>query len=159
VLRRMQRVRHLGGAERTEVLRNPVSVFDGVADDVDIQLEGFGPRVKGVGDFPFIVRPYLQRSVTGIFGATDAASPDRPKGVRAGLLCTYVDGHEEKVAFGSREELLDFKTRVENAWRSGEGQVGFRGKSILLDEPLVYSVKELIAHGQRNRPAQSEDRL
>ena len=35
VLRRMQRVRHVGGAERSEVLRDPASVFDGVAGSVE----------------------------------------------------------------------------------------------------------------------------
>src|SRR6266571_8556746 len=62
VLRRMQRVRHLKGADRAEVLRNPHAVFDGIVEAVDIDLGVFGPRVKGIGDFPFVAQPYLQRS-------------------------------------------------------------------------------------------------
>jgi hypothetical protein len=36
VLRRMQLVRHLSGAERTAVLRAPQAVFDGVAEAIDV---------------------------------------------------------------------------------------------------------------------------
>ena len=60
VLKRMQRIRRVSGAERAEVLRNPYSAFDGLSDAVEIDLQAFGPRVKGVGDFPFVARPYLQ---------------------------------------------------------------------------------------------------
>src|SRR6185312_9098427 len=65
VLKRMQRVRHVGGAEKAEVLRDPASIFDGVAGSVNI---GFGPRVQGVGDFPFVARPFLHGSSSGVFG-------------------------------------------------------------------------------------------
>ena len=50
VLRRMQRVRHLSGPERTGVLRGAQAVFDGVAKAIDIDPTTFGPRVLGVGD-------------------------------------------------------------------------------------------------------------
>ena len=52
VLRRMQRVRHLSGAERTAVLRAPQAVFDGVAEAIDVDPAVFGPRVQGVGISP-----------------------------------------------------------------------------------------------------------
>src|SRR5262245_772102 len=64
LLRQMQRARHLGGAEKTELLRNPHSLFDGLLEAVD--LSDFGPRVKGIGDFPFVAQPYYKAG-TGIF--------------------------------------------------------------------------------------------
>src|SRR5581483_1982244 len=48
VVRKMQKVRHLGGADRAKVLRDPNAQFDGVAEALD--LADFGPRVKGIGD-------------------------------------------------------------------------------------------------------------
>ena len=76
VLRRMQRVRHLSGAERTAVLRAPQAVFDGVAEAIDVDPAAFGPRVQGVGDFPFVTQPYLRQS-SGVF--------DVPEGLRCAV--------------------------------------------------------------------------
>src|SRR5262245_4591031 len=144
VLKRMQRVRHLGGAERAEVLRNPIAVFDGVAEAIDIDLRQFGPRVRGIGDFPFVARPYLQRSATGVFDADNERAP-QPSRFEAGLACTYADGSEDRVAFTSREEILKLKAEADNAWRSGEGHVLFRDKSIVVDQSFMQSLKELEA--------------
>src|SRR5262249_33930316 len=142
-LRRMQRVRHLGGAERTEVLRDPGAVFDGVADAVDLETRDFGPRVKGIGDFPFVARPYLQRSVPGIFEDVEASNATAVPGFSAGLACTYADGSEDRVTFTSREELLKLSADAREAWRSGTGQVAFHKKSILVDAPFLRALEEL----------------
>lgn len=144
VLRRMQRVRHLGGADRTKVLRDPHVVFDGVADAVDIDSALFGPRVKGIGDFPFVSQPYLRRSGTGVFEDTDDGGRPRPEKFDAGVKCTYVNGQSEDVGFSSRNELLEFWRNVHDARRTGVGNVDLRGRSILVDEPFVRALDELI---------------
>jgi len=141
VLRRMQRVRHLGGAKRAEVLRDPHSVFDGVAGAVNI---GFGPRVQGVGDFPFVARPYLQGSPSGVFDDPERADRSERGKLNAGVKCRYVGGFEEDVAFGSREELLRFYDDIKNAAESGRGFVNLKGKSILLDDEFVRAMDEQI---------------
>ena len=91
----MQRVRHLGGVQRAEVLRDPNSVFDGVASAVTI---GFGPRIKGIGDFPFVARPYLQGSSSGIFDDPERTEHGAPRKLKAGVKCRYEDGSEEDVS-------------------------------------------------------------
>lgn len=145
VLRRMQRVRHLSGAERAEVLRDPQVVFDGVAGGIDIDAETFGPRVRGVGNFPFVAQPYLQRSGTGIFDAPEGQTdhPERGK-FSAGLQCRYVDGSTEDVEFASREQILELQREARIARSSGQGTVDFAGKSILVDEPFVRTLDELV---------------
>ena len=106
-LRRMQRVRRLSGVERNEVLRDPQAVFDGIGSAVD--LTGFGPRVRGVGDFPFVSQPYLQRSSTGIFeDATSSGKESERSSFSAGINCRYADGSSENVPIESRDELLRF---------------------------------------------------
>jgi hypothetical protein len=47
VLRRMQRIRHVGGADRSAVLRDPTSLFDGVSGAVEIDMKEFGPIAGG----------------------------------------------------------------------------------------------------------------
>ena len=43
------------------------AVFDGVSAAVEIDYAKFGPRIKGIGDYPFATQPYVQHSATGIF--------------------------------------------------------------------------------------------
>ena len=140
VLRRMQRVRHLGGLEKAHVLRDPSRVFDGVSESVR-----FGPRVRGVGDFPFVARPYLQRSATGIFEVE--TSTEKPEWGRfsAGLRCNYSDGSTEDVQFSSRHELQSFRQAVAAAQEGGSEVINFKKKSIVVDRQLVNGIDELLA--------------
>ena len=121
-LRRMQRVRHLGGAERDEVLRAPNAVFDGVGNAIEIDPQAFGPRVKSIGDFPFVARPYAQHSATGLFESSEnhdtGSSQDK---FCAGLRCEYADGTVENVEFNSRKQILDLRSEAQEARRSGRG--------------------------------------
>lgn len=55
VLRRMKRVRGVRGELKEELKRNPVQVFDGVADQVDLP---YGDRVIGIGEFAFVPMPH-----------------------------------------------------------------------------------------------------
>ncbi|MGD0076231.1 MAG: SNF2-related protein [Candidatus Binataceae bacterium] len=145
-LRRMQRIRHLGGAERAEVLRDPDAVFDGVGNAIDIDLQTFGPRVKGIGDFPFVARPYVQRSETGVFEdrETDGSAPSRSK-LSAGLKFEYVDGTVQSIKL-SLDEVLALQRKVQEARRSGQGTVEFRGKSIVADHGFARAVDQQVRY-------------
>lgn len=142
-LRRMQRVRRFRGVDKAKVLRNPTAAFDGVADAVDVDLEVFGPRVRGIGDFPFVAQPYIRRG-TGIFDGPEAGG-GRQKGIpfSAGIQCGYADGHSEDLAFTSKEEVVDLSRAVQTARASGDGTVEFRSKSIVLDDAFVGALAEL----------------
>jgi hypothetical protein len=54
VLQRMKRVRRVKGDLKERLKRDPVQVFDGIADYIDLP---YGDRVIGVGDFPFAPTP------------------------------------------------------------------------------------------------------
>jgi hypothetical protein len=141
VLRRMQKVRHVGGADKAEVLRDPSRVFDGLGETVK-----YGPRVYGVGDFPFVARPYLQRSATGIFDDPESCA-DRPDHGRfsAGLKCEYLDGSVETVEFSSRDQLRRFVENVTAAHENGGAAVEFKGKSIPVNDRLLKEVRNMMA--------------
>jgi superfamily II DNA or RNA helicase len=141
VLRRMQRVRHVGGAERSEVLRDPASVFDGVAGSVSID---FGPRVQGVGDFPFVARPYLQGNSTGIFVDPLSREHSQPRKIDAGVNFIYPGGEEENIRFTTLDELLRLFNDVKSNWENGRGFVDFRGKTVPVDEQLVSALNEQV---------------
>ena len=144
VLRRMQRVRHLSGAERTAVLRAPQAVFDGVAEAVDVDPAAFGPRVQGVGDFPFVTQPYLRQSSGFLDVPEGLAVPYAGGTFSAGLTCRYADGSSADVPFTSRQDLLTLHQQAREAWHRGMGTVDFRGKSILVDAPFIQALDELV---------------
>jgi hypothetical protein len=96
VLRRIQKVRHLGGRSKSDVMRDPSAVFDGISGAVEF---AFGPRVVGVGNFPFTVRPYLD-SRAGIF---DGLGPTGQCAPEYGLECRYADGTTERIQFSSQQ--------------------------------------------------------
>jgi SNF2-related domain/Helicase conserved C-terminal domain len=54
VLQRMKRVRRIKGDLKERLKRDPVQVFDGIADHIELP---YGDRVIGVGDFPFAPTP------------------------------------------------------------------------------------------------------
>lgn len=54
VLRRMKRVRRVKGDLKESLKRDPVQVFDGIADQIDLP---YGERVIGIGDFEFAPTP------------------------------------------------------------------------------------------------------
>ncbi len=141
LLRRMQKARRLGGAEKIELLRNPHSTFDGLLEAVD--LSDFGPRVKGIGDFPFVAQPYYKAG-TGVFDNTEREHPEGDKDFTAGIQCRYADGSVEDVEFESQEEILDFHRETQEAYLSGKGTIDFHGKSILLDRQFVEALDELV---------------
>lgn len=146
-IKRMCKVRHLGGKQKVNVLRNPESVFDGVSESIDYDIGDFGPRVKGIGDFPFIVNPVIRRSDTGIFEAQNSEEKggDGSKGKKfdIGINCIYSDGTEDRVYFNNKNELKSFIAEVQESYKKGKGTAEFRGKSILLDKEFYYGVSEL----------------
>jgi hypothetical protein len=54
VLRRMKRVRRVKGDLKESLKRDPVQVFDGIADQIDLP---YSERVIGIGDFEFAPTP------------------------------------------------------------------------------------------------------
>lgn len=145
-LRRMTKVRHLGGRDKTEVLRNPQSVFDGVAGAIDLEIGDFGPRVKGIGNFPFVVQPVIRISGFDIFDQDNGECPEprRKTIINAGILCRYADGTEETVLFKDRDELSKFNHNVQTAYQDGTGIVELEGKNIVVDKDFAEGVLELI---------------
>jgi hypothetical protein len=149
VLRRIQRVRHLGGQSKAKVMRDPSAVFDGLSGAMEF---AFGPRVTGVGDFPFAVRPYVDAR-TGIF---DGLPPVAPRTPEYGLECRYTDGTCERVRFSSRQELLQFRNHVADARSRGVGTVEMNARTISVDSALESSLDELL-RDDGSRPMRPEE--
>ena len=146
VLRRMRKIRHVSGVDKASVLRNPYEVFDGVADAIEINLNKFGPRVKGIGDFPFISQPFIKYSETGIFEESIEDEEFEKKKFEAGIFCKYLDGTEEKIIFESSKDLLNFFHKTKVAWENGQHTVDLKDKIIVVDKKFFEGLKSIIDH-------------
>jgi len=74
VLRRMKRVRRIKGTLKDRLMQDPVQVFDGIADHVDLP---YGERVIGIGDFAFSPTPRptdTESTMANLWQAEDTAS-------------------------------------------------------------------------------------
>ena len=157
VLKRMQKVRHLGGLNKAKVLSNPFMIFDGVADSVDIDLKKFGPRVIGIGDFPFASQPFVSYGSTGIFDDIDTERdhPRRSK-INAGVKFTYSDGTIENVNFTVREELLNFYNDLKAAQQMGNGTVKLKNKTIVIEEDFAKGIEDIVNRISKPRKDKTE---
>lgn len=149
VLRRIQKIRHLGGRSKSDVMRDPSAVFDGISGSVEF---AFGPRVVGVGNFPFTVRPYLD-SRTGIFDGLNAANQ---RVSEYGLECRYADGSTERIQFSSQQQIMQFRNEVADARSRGLGTVDFGGKAIPVTPELEGSLEQLLEVNHTKRPLPAE---
>ena len=157
VLRRMQKIRNLVGVDKARILANPYEVFDGVAGAIDIDLKDFGPRVKGIGDFPFVSQPFVQYGATGIFDDPDEAATPKERGkLNVGLKCRYIDGHEEDIVFENRDELLRFRHEVRASWNKGQRTLDLNGKTIIVDEGLVRGIEAVVERVTKPRGERCE---
>ncbi len=141
-LRRMQTVRWLEGPEKIKALRDPVAVFDGVAEVID--LSDYGPRVYGIGDFPRIAQPYYDAG-TGIFDGIEREQSNGGKTFSAGIQVRYAGKEDdiENVEFSSAKDIFDFQRNAHDAYQNGKGMIEFKGKSILLEKEFLQALDEL----------------
>lgn len=157
-LRRMQRVRYVSGSEKARVLSNPASVFDGVTDVV--KLDDLGPRVEGIGKFPFVSRPYI--GSTGVFDEEGAEGQPRDKLPKIGIESTYQDGTKERIEFSSANEFKDLLHEVRLCRQEGREVVEFKGRTIVLDEGFSKGMEDLSkirfgAEGARKKAGNDQD--
>ncbi len=82
VLRRMKRVRRVKGDLKARLMQDPVQVFDGIADQIELP---YGERVIGIGEFPFAPTPhpnFAESTMAKLWAtAADGGTPplrDRP---------------------------------------------------------------------------------
>ena len=137
VLRRMKRVRKVGGELKEQLERDPVQVFDGVADQVVLP---YSDRVTGIGDFKPnpVPRPATdeatmaelwRQQIQPAAGAPPDNSLSPPNPDREGGPDSPRDG-APGAPFGSSEEP-----------KSGESKPGETGRS---DYPIPVSGKKLL---------------
>ncbi len=80
VLERMKRVQRVRGEKQTELLKNPLQVFDGVAGDVELP-PSYSDRVIGIGTFVYQPVPKAtedESRLAALWGAASGAAGDEP---------------------------------------------------------------------------------
>jgi SNF2 family DNA or RNA helicase len=137
VLRSIQRVRHVGGDLRDKLLVDVRQVLDEGIDFDLIDMDGFAPRVRGIGEPPHrakIVQKRPSRDWADVQTIANLAQE----------LCLKVqtDQGEAQVEFNSSAEVEELNTLLQDAAESGQASIHYKGHKLFVDEPLVESVRE-----------------
>lgn len=136
-LQSMQRIRGIGGEQRNQILADPRAVFEGVCDQGLIDLRLYGPRVRGIGDFPIKATPFLRPA-----RRLNADSEDQ---AAIGLKYEYPEGDATKeVPFVSSDELREFSELIQVAKHEGKGSIDFKGTIVPVTDELVEVTKQLL---------------
>jgi hypothetical protein len=133
VLEKMLRVRHVTGRTKAQVLGDPFSVLEG-ADLEVIDLEGYGPRVRAIGNYPKEVRAYVRRQSLGFLDPS----------TEAGLVVTYPDGSQKDLTFTSPGEAEDLLGNLEEALKVGEPTVSWCGTELPATPELIQGIREAL---------------
>jgi hypothetical protein len=150
VLERMTAVRRAKGTARTEAERDPARYFEGLRDVVSIE---YGPRVVGIGDYPFAVIPTNPDGPGGFFddvpkderasgdsggGEAPMPRPDRPMTIElpAPLAGTEGGGAEGqasgavRLVFEDRQALAQAQALMVEAVARGDETVTIGGHTV-----------------------------
>jgi hypothetical protein len=99
VLRRMKRVRSVKGDLKERLKRDPIQVFDGIADQVNLP---YGDRVIGIGDFEFAPTPRPQFAESDMAKLWQREAGGNPPGHDDGA-----QGEEPRDGHGQEEGIGD----------------------------------------------------
>jgi hypothetical protein len=156
VLERMTAVRRVRGAARAEAERDPGRFFEGLRDVIDIK---YGPRVIGIGDYPFASVPSSPERGGGFFddatsgdeqaGTGDASAGSGERSDRAMAIelptpaekgaaqSTSTNGAARgtaRLVFQNREELRRARALMAEALARGEETVSINGTTVSVSE-------------------------
>ncbi len=165
VLRRMKRVRRVTGDTKERLKRDPIQVFDGIADHVDLP---YSERVTGIGQFKFVAvpRPALEEaSMAGLWQhhipVTDATFVDSEPATKASATSTLSATGPNSQADHSDGVRVDHPAGREQS-KDPDAEIGFdndgdrtdhtRGKKVLLIDTNEETVKDsFITQAERAR--------
>lgn len=139
VLKDLQRVRHVGGNSKANVLADVAGCFSEGVDRELIDLSLFAQRVTGIGDAPVRVRVALE-SRRG-----DWADCRNIKQAAACITLEPIGADRKKgrIDVGTPENLAQLRAAVQLAVQSGEASVAFNGHTIHVNGDLVRGLAEI----------------
>jgi SNF2 family DNA or RNA helicase len=135
-LQDIQRVRHLSGRERDEVLNNPAACFtEGQAHEF-LDFEAFSERVRGVTDNPLPIQVAVEKSKANWFGTGEALK---------GAPCIVARDDEGKkvITFRDKKEFDAFTAAAKDAHSSGSGRLTWKDHNLKIDGEFIEGLTEL----------------
>jgi SNF2 family DNA or RNA helicase len=137
VLKSIQAVRHVGGDIRDRILVDVRQVLDEGIDFDLVDMDGFAPRVKGIGHPPHRAKIIHKRP------SRDWADSQAISNL-AQELCLEIatNNGTKRIEFNSATELNELSSLVTSAVEIGQAAVNFKGNKLFIDDTLVESLKE-----------------
>lgn len=140
-LDKVKRLRRLSGTDKDRVLSNPMLLLGDEPEGGVADLLRFGPRVKGIGEYPQYVRAF------GPSGErwTDLGSEDKGvQTIKAGLECTDYEGERKVLYFSSGEEIQELLDNMRQAQSAQRPVVEHQGVQLPVGSGLIADLEKII---------------
>jgi len=140
-LDKVKRLRRLSGNERDRVLSNPMLLLGDEPEGGIADLLHFGPRVKGIGEYPQYVRAFTasEERWTDLGSEKDGVPP-----IKAGLECTDYEGERKVLYFSNREEIQELLDNLQQAQSAQRPVVEYKGVHLPVGSGLIADLEKII---------------
>ena len=164
VLRRMLQIRKIKGAQAEQVSQNPLPIFDGLADTIDLQniRREYGPRVIGIGPLPSqsdskaptgptIFDRLGVRGEEGAKGqrsseqATPAAGTPAPRQTVALDVLDATSRNHITLRFTEQDKIREMLADVRSAMAAGETTLRVGHHTIVVEPELEQVLRRFVA--------------
>jgi SNF2 family DNA or RNA helicase len=140
-LDKVKRLRRLSGTDKDRVLSNPMLLLGDESEGGVADLLRFGPRVKGIGEYPAYVRAFTSSKERW----TDLEpEEDKVQIIKAGLECTDYEGERKVLHFSNREEVQELLDKVQEAQNAQRPVVEYQDVQLPVGLGLIADLKKII---------------
>ncbi len=152
ILKDIQKIRRVSGATRDRVVADVMSCFSDGVDREFIDVDEFGPRVKGICEVPERAQILINAESRGWDGISEdeefegsKSDPNKPL-----IISVPTDDGSKDVPLSFRE-FRQFARQVAEAQVDDSAQVIWNKSHILIDDALVSQIREIETRIDRRR--------
>jgi SNF2 family DNA or RNA helicase len=137
----------MSGQKRESFYRNPRSILpeDEAYDPDLIELEGFGPRVIGIG-YPTFVRAVSNATKENWFDR-EKDRPQKKSDTPLDIECEFIDGNIQRLHFKGSDEAKEFVSELKAAKATGKASIDWESISIPVSDSLIESCENVLGGG------------
>lgn len=141
-LEKVNRLRRLSGKEKDRILSNPALLLGGDPEGSAADLLRFGPRVKGIGQYPAHIQAFIASGEKW----QDLGKEEQGKdsSVRAGLEWIDHEGERKSLLFKDKEEIQQLLKELQDAQNTQQPVVEYQGVKLPVGPELLADLNNLL---------------
>jgi hypothetical protein len=138
----VKRLRRLSGRDKDRLLSNPIQLLGDDPEGSVADLLRFGPRVKGIGEYPAYVRAFIASGERWTDPGEERNGGEQP--VRAGLECIDYEGERRVLSFSNDEEARQLLEEMRQAQSAQRPVVKYQGVQLPVRPELIADLEKVV---------------